>query len=325
MMRTLDDIDENKPMVGSNLFPNFEGFTISEPVGLGYESGVTRRDPSVVLRIDGRYHVWYSRNVEGRQKAQTGFTASIFHAVSEDGRAWRETGEALPKGEPGRFDTCGVFTPTVFAWGGRLYMLYTAMPEQWLEAKQKTKGAIGLAVADSPDGPWQRRDEPVVRCSDHAGDFDSLRVDDSCVILREGAIWLYYKGKDFNRPPSPTKMGLAIATDPEGPYVKQPENPVLDSGHEVCVWPHGAGVGCLVCNIGPQGNTLQYSADGRSFETVADTVPPKAPGPFRPDLSPDAGPDQPGDGITWGLAMTAEPDWPHLVRFDCDLRHPDAL
>ena len=316
-------------MNASNPYPNFNGFQTTELAGLGYEKGVTRRDPSVVLEIDGRYHVWYSKNFEGEQKAHAGFTASIFHAVSDDGRAWQETGEALPKGATGRFDACGVFTPTVFAWGERIYMLYTAMPEAWREAEQSTQGAIGLAAADCPEGPWRRRDEPVLRCSDQEGAFDTLRVDDSCVILRDNAVWLYYKGRDMNRPPSSTKMGLAIASDPEGPYVKQPENPVLNSGHEVCVWPHGDGVGCLVCNVGPQGNTLQFSEDGRQFEKIADATPPMAPGPFRKDLSPGVAPDcgsAAGEGITWGLAMVGErkSDWPYLIRFETDLRAPAA-
>lgn len=306
-------------MPALNPFPYFDGFTIGEPDGLGYESGVTRRDPSVVIEVDGSFHVWYSRNTGNQREAQTGFTASIYHAVSDDGHEWRELGEALSKGDSGRWDACGVFTPTVYALNGRFWMLYTAMPERWLEDPKTTKGAIGLAVADSVDGPWERFDEPAIRCGDDPDAFDSLRVDDACVVFREGRILTYYKGRAVNRPVGTTKMGLAIADRPEGPYIKQAENPVLHSGHEVCVWPHGRGVGCLVANIGPEANTLQYSPDGRSFEKVADTVPPKAPGPLRKDLSP-GGADAAGEGITWGLAMTAEPDWPHLIRFDTDLR-----
>jgi hypothetical protein len=291
--------------------------------GLGYEQGVTRRDPSVILKIDGSFHVWYSKNFEGRPNAVSGFTASIFHAVSEDGRVWRETGEALPRGDSGRFDTCGVFTPTVFAWAGRLYMPYTAMPEAFLAESRGTRGAIGLAVADHPEGPWHRFDEPIITCSEAPAVFDSLRVDDACVVLREGKIFLYYKGRAKDRPIGTTQMGLAIADKPEGPYVKHAPNPVLNSGHEVCVWPHASGVACLVSDIGPQGNTLQYAEDGIHFEPILNTEPPKAPGPFRPDLSP-AGAGEAGAGITWGLAMTAAPDWPHLIRFDVDLRHGQA-
>jgi len=130
---------------------------------------------------------------------------------------------------------------------------------------------------------------------------------------------MYYKGRQMNRTPRETQMGLAIAEAPAGPYARHPENPVLDSGHEVCVWPHGAGVAALVCDVGPQGNSLQYSDDGLHFHKVADVAPPKAPGPFRADnFQPGAGP-----GIAWGLAMVASADgWPYLLRFDGDLRSP---
>jgi hypothetical protein len=304
------------------LFPHFDGFR-STPVLGSSEEGITRRDPSVVLSMAGRYHVWYSKNVAGRVQDHSGFTASIYHAASEDGHRWEETGEALPKGESGAWDDCGVFTPTVYCHGGRIWMLYTAMPEAWKTAQATTKGTIGLAVAESPQGPWSKLG-PVIRCSDDPAAFDSLRVDDACVVLRQGRIWVYYKGRQWDRSPAQTKMGLAIADRPEGPYVKQPQNPVLDSGHEVCVWPHGPGVAAMVCAVGPQGNTLQYSPDGLRFQRVCSTEPPKAPGPYRADLSPGAAPSAEGAGITWGLGMV-EPRWPYLVRFECDLRCPPSL
>ena len=60
---------------------------------------------------------------------------------------------------------------------------------------------------------------------------------------------MYYKGQQTNRSARETKMGLAIADTPTGPYVKNSSNPVLDRGHEVCVRPHGYGAGCLVRNV----------------------------------------------------------------------------
>jgi len=156
-----------------------------------------------------------------------------------------------------------------------------------------------------------------LRPSDEPGAFDSMRVDDTCMIFRNGQYWMYYKGRQMNHTPGETRMGLAVARFPTGPYIKHPENPVLDSGHEVCVWPHGSGVGCMVCNVGPQGNTLQYSEDGVHFRKITDTVPPSAPGPFRSDRFTDG----PGPGISWGISMQANAARrPYLVRFDCDLR-----
>jgi hypothetical protein len=295
------------------LFPGFAGFRYSEVWPC--DERVTRRDPSPVIAHGGSYFVWYSLN----RAARDGYSASIWYATSADGHYWQEIGEALPKGPSGAFDEHGVFTPTILQAAGRYYLYYTAVPEPFTNddgGPRGTRTAIGVAVADTPHGPWRRHTgNPILRPSDDPTQFDSMRVDDSCLIARDGAYWMYYKGRQQERSPRETKMGLAIAPTPLGPFVKEAGNPVLDSGHEICVWPHGHGVACLVCQVGPQGNTLQFSDDGRHFRKIADTVPPKAPGPFRADAFREGA----GPGITWGIAMIQMPR-PHLVRFECDLR-----
>ncbi len=298
-----------------NKFAHFDGFTYSTAVA--FEEGVTRRDPSPVIQVDGTYYVWYSRTEE----SFSGYSASIWYSTSPDGVTWSEEGEALPKGAKGAFDEHAVFTPTILVSGGQYYLFYTAVPEPFSNdngGPNGTKTAIGIAVADSPRGPWVRFEgNPVLRPSDNPEIFDSMRVDDTCLIVRDGKYWMYYKGRQMNRKPNQTRMGLAIASEPTGPYIKHSENPVLDSGHEVCVWPHGNGVGCLVSKVGPQGNTLQYSDGGVHFQKIADTSPPSAPGPFRADNFVDGA----GPGVTWGISMAHHHSWPYLVRFDCDLRY----
>lgn len=299
-------------------FENFHGFGYSK--ALPFEEGVTRRDPSPVIEVAGVYYVWYSRTEESAD----GYSASVWYATSSDGKTWQEQGEALPKGPPGAFDEHAVFTPTILVAGGKYYLFYTAVPEPFTNDKggpHGTRTAIGVAAADSPCGPWTRLEgNPVLTPSDDPGRFDSMRVDDPCLIVRGGKYWMYYKGRQLNHTPGETKMGLAIASSPAGPYFKHRDNPVLDSGHEVCVWPHGQGVGCLVSNVGPQGATLQYSDDGIHFQRITDAVPPKAPGPFRADQFRDGN----GPGITWGVSMKHHPRWPYLVRFDCDLGHTET-
>lgn len=120
------------------------------------------------------------------------------------------------------------------------------------------------------------------------------------------------------RDPSPvirvgdTTMGVAIAETPEGPYQKFSENPVIDGGHEVCVWPTDGGVASLQCATGAAGNTLQFAADGINFEKLADVVPPKAPGPFRQDNFED----NVDMTLNWGVCMQPHKQWPWLMRFD---------
>jgi beta-xylosidase len=288
-------------------FRSFDGFEYS--AAIPFEEGVTRRDPSPVILVDDEYFVWYSRTPH----TQSGYTASIWYATSTDGHAWVERGEALPKGDAGSFDEHAVFTPTILCANGMYHLFYTAVPKPFDE---HTRTAIGVASAHSPHGPWARSDgNPVLRPSDDPDEFDSMRIDDTCIIVRGDEYWMYYKGRQLDHTPRETKMGVSIAREPTGPYEKHAGNPVLDSGHEVCVWPHGVGVGCLVSDVGPQGNSLQYSDDGVHFRKVADTVPPQAPGPFRADgFASESGP-----GVTWGICMKLDREWPYLARFDCRL------
>ena len=297
-------------------FPGFAGFSYRP--ALPFEAGVARRDPSPVLRAAGRYYVWYSRSTHD----PSGYWATIWYATSADGVRWTERGQALDRGARGAFDEHAVFTPTVMVAEGRYWLFYTAVPEPFSNAGGGPAGTatrIGVASAASPEGPWQRvgRD-PILEPSAAAERFDSHRVDDSCLLRWGGEYRLYYKGRQRGLEPRLTKMGLATAPRPEGPYTRYPGNPVLDSGHEVCVWPHGEGVGCIVAPAGPQGGTLQYSADGLQFRRVRTIDPPRAPGPYREDRWEDGA----GPGISWGLCQDISTTWPSLQRFAADLRAP---
>ncbi len=288
-------------------------FTYTPILG-GYEENITRRDPSPVIHVQNLYYVWYSRSLQG----PSGYYAEVWYATSPDGKSWTEQGVAIGKGEHATWDENGVFTPTVLIAEGRYYLFYTAVPKPFRQEHPPTPTAIGVGIADSPDGPWRRFDgNPILRVGP-PGAWDSCRVDDACLIVRKGRYWMYYKGRQQGLSPAETKMGLAIADSPTGPYQKHPENPVLNSGHEVCVWPHREGVAALVAPVGSEGNTVQYSADGICFRQKARAHPPSAPGPYRTDAYADVAF---GKGITWGICQNArDAPRPFLMRFDCDLR-----
>ena len=75
---------------------------------------------------------------------------------------------------------------------------------------------IGIAISDSPNGPWERlATNPALKNSDNRDDFDSHLVDDACLIVRDGKYWLYYKGRQLGKSPGQTQMGLAIAEKPD--------------------------------------------------------------------------------------------------------------
>ena len=289
---------------------------------LGPEQGVMRRDPSDVIRVGNLYYVWYTKGLTG---VPHGYDGTVWYATSPDGMEWTERGESVARGPEGAWDEQSVFTPSILVADGRYWLLYTAVPKPFTNVgNQVTKSAIGMAVSDSPDGPWTKLDtNPVLETSGDPADFDSMRVDDACMIVRDGRYWLYYKGRQWDRTPRETQLGVAIADHPQGPYVKHPANPVVPAGHEVMTWPLGSGVVALINHVGPAhlSRTLQYAPDGVSFRKIGDARHvPAAAGFYRPEAFTDSGQ---GDWPPWGIQIHGQQGFlPGLSRFDCEWSLP---
>ncbi len=260
-------------------------YKITPAKNLGPEIGVMRRDPSDIIRVKNLYYVWY--------------------ATSYDGHTWTERGEALARGPKDSWEEQSVFTPNILVANEKYWLFYTAVPKPFINSGPKiTKTAIGIAVSDSPDGPWAKlKTNPILKASDDPKMFDSMRVDDACLIVRDGKYWMYFKGRQWDNTPSNTRMGLAIADTPEGPYVKYNANPITRGGHEVIVWPYGNGIVALIGHNGPKGvrETLQYAEDGISFKRMSDLKHIAwAAGTYRPEAFTGS---NKGKMIEWGIQI----------------------
>lgn len=286
--------------------------TYSAAEGIGPEKGVMRRDPSDIIEVDGLYHVWYSKGTIG-----PGYDATVWYATSAEGLEWTEKGMALAKGRAGTWEGASVFTPNILVAEGRYWLFYTGTSREFGPGFNPDS-KIGIAVSDSPAGPWERLDSnPALRNSDHAADFDSHLVDDACLIKRRGKYWLYYKGRQLGKSPAQTKMGLAIADEPQGPYVKHESNPVIPGNHEVLVWPQGNGVAALIGTTGPEEwvRSIVYARDGVHFtRTHAVKDVPHAAGAYRPEAFTDSGS---GRRIGWGVHIGNRGGFlPFIERFE---------
>lgn len=286
-------------------------FSTSPAVNIGVEKGVMRRDPSDIIKVNDLYYVWYTK---GNRFA--GYNATIWYATSPDGHTWNEKGEALARGGVGSWDEQSVFTPNILEANGKFWLFYTAVPKPFINTDTKT--AIGLSVSDSPDGPWEKLDSnPILKASSNPDQFDSFRVDDSCLVVRNGEYLMYYKGRQIGRSSAKTKMGVAIAKSPEGPYVKSKSNPLIEGGHEVIVWPYGKGTVALIGHRGTPGvkETLQYAEDGISFKKMTGLKGiPWAGGTYRPEAFTDS---KKGKMIHWGIQIAKKDGYlPFLERFD---------
>jgi predicted GH43/DUF377 family glycosyl hydrolase len=306
-------------------------YTYTKLNGIGEETNLTRRDPSDVIFANGQYYIWYTKT----DRSYSGYDASIWYATSKDGINWEEKGEAIPRGKKGAWDAFSVFTPNVLKANNKYYLYYTGVKPTPNNKEGKFENnstnditALGLMVSNSPDGPFKRVfDKPILEISNITADFDSYRIDDACVLFRDNKYWLYYKGRSAKygaEGPRHTKMGVAIANQPEGPYIKYKNNPITNGGHEVMVWPYKEGVMTLLSSHGTEGRTLQYAENGLDFSVIGtiDDKYPKAPGYFRFDDF--KGEEIEKKGITWGISMfygdRSKNIWPYLIRYDIEIK-----
>lgn len=160
---------------------NNVSFSYSILKGLEPENGVCRRDPSDIILVDKKYYLWYTRT----EKQYSGYDASIWFATSTNGEIWQEIGEAISRGEVGRWDEASVFTPNILKASDKYYLFYTGVKptignsEGNFENNSETDiTSIGLATSKKPDGPFIRTSpNPILKVSDSSDDFDSYRID----------------------------------------------------------------------------------------------------------------------------------------------------
>jgi len=243
-------------------------FSYDTITGIVYETGYTRRDPSDVIQVGNTWYVWYTK-VVGRSE---GYWGTIWYATSADsGYTWIEQGEVLRPGEKKAFDSHATFTPNILFARDKYYLFYTGVKptprrnDGVFENNSSTDiTAIGVAISDSPDGTFTRTGaDPILTVSDDPSEFDSYRVDDASLLYRNGKYWLYYKGRSLAHGvtgPGLTRMGVAFANDPAGPYIKYGRS-ILPESHEVFIWPYRSGVAALASIS----STIEFAQDGIDF------------------------------------------------------------
>ena len=308
------------------------------------KEGMIRRDPSAVIKVDDLYHVWYSRSTgesfgfgSGDPDAKT-FPwdhCDLWHATSKDGWHWEEQGLAIPRGEAGEYDDRSVFTPEVLAHDGKFYLVYQVVKSPYV---RRSYEHVSMAVADSPEGPWTKVPGPILETAQDGewegeadnrflvkskGSFDSHKTHDPTLMAYNGKFYLYYKGEPMGEQMfmggRETKWGVAIADQPEGPYVRSEYNPITNSGHEVCVWHYNGGIAAMLTTDGPERNTLQWAPDGINFEIMAYIKgAPEANGLYR---APDHAQNDNGgplEGLRWGLCHEVDAQTGFMHRFEVD-------
>ncbi len=316
----------------NELYTNFKYTKIE---GLDYNGGdgtVSRRDPSRVIKANGKYYMYYTcrktktgamgyKNATDEIPSADWDLAEVWYATSKDGFTWEEQGIAVPRPPKPEVGWRAVCTPDIFVWNGKYYLYYQAFSET-----TGTRGddcPVSVSVSDSPDGPFVPTGKKVID-NGPEGTWDQYSIHDPYPVMFKGKIWLYYKS-DYNTSDELIRgIGVATADNPLGPFKKEPRNPVINSGHEVCVFPFKTGLGCIAIRDGHERNTIQYSENGVDFYPKATiAMPPVGAGPYMPDAF--TGPEF-SKGIKWGVCHNKHVNmgvrgkaYSILLRFDCDL------
>lgn len=311
----------------------YSNFKYSRLTGIGKEEGVSRRDPSSVIKIDDTYYVWYTKRMtESEPVGPAACTdtlpaydwdlCDIWYATSKNGFDWQEQGIAVGRTHKGYYGDRSATTADILVANGKYYLYFQSFTGKFDPAKGDYCD-VSMAWSESPEGPWTRMEKPVVELG-KLGEWDSRSIHDPFILVYKGKYWLYYKGSALDQGDDTLirAQGAAVSDTPEGPFEKLDVNPVINSGHETCFYPYKEGIAAIISLDGPEKNTIQYAPDGVNFDVMSHIqVPPIAPGPFCPDAFADNGD---GRGISWGLshinAYGGGPDqFCFLARFDCDL------
>ena len=193
---------------------------------------------SCVKGPDGKYHLFYSRWPKNNPN---GFApgwaiwSEVAYAIADDpGGPFTHVNVALPaRGtNPATsqkyWDADMTHNPYCILKDGVYYLYYIGNFGNGTYEVHRNNDRIGVAWANSPAGPWNRLDQPVIDITpDPAGStaaFDSLCVSNPAItVMADGKMLVLYKGvkNSGSTMGGPVRHGAAIADTPLGTYVKQ--------------------------------------------------------------------------------------------------------
>ncbi len=327
MERLYDNFEASKPQ-DNELYTQFkytalEGFDYND-----HDGTITRRDPSRIVRANGKYYMWYTlRNTPstyvGAKMANDTIPSSdwdlsdIGYATSVDGFTWEEQGVAVHRPAEPNPGWRSISTPDILVWKGKYYLYYQAFSV--MSGKKGDDCPVALSWADTPDGPWHTVNEVIIP-NGEPGSWDQFSIHDPHPIVFKDKIYLYYKS-DYNKEGGYIRShGLAVGTDPLGPFEKCDVNPVVSSGHETEMFRFKEGIACVLSKDGMEANTIQYAEDGINFKIASiTTMVPEAGGFYDPDAFTNV---DYARGVTWGIShinLWGPNRRSVLLRFDCDL------
>ncbi|MCU0248294.1 MAG: family 16 glycosylhydrolase [Bryobacter sp.] len=186
---------------------------------------------SLVRGDDAKYHLYYSRWPRKLGHNAWVTHSEIAHAVADKPTGpFRHVSVALPPRGAQFWDGLTTHNPTILRANSRYYLYYMGntgdgQSMKTLNWTHRNNQRIGVAVAESPYGPWQRFDQPLLDVSADPAAPDSLVATNPSVARRpDGGYLMVYKAVGRQRPlpfGGPVVHLTATADSPTGPFTKQ--------------------------------------------------------------------------------------------------------
>lgn len=186
----------------------------------------------VKSHIDQKYHLFYSR--WPREYGMNAWVTSseVAHAVSDSPFGpFEHKDVTLPHRGLDYWDGMYSHNPTVHFFDGKYYLYYVGnfgdgkITSPQLNWSHRNNQRIGVAIADDPNGPWQRFDKPLLDISSDTTAFDAQMVaNPSMTKMADGRFLMVYKAVGRQRPQpfgGPVVHLTAISDSPAGPFVNQ--------------------------------------------------------------------------------------------------------
>jgi hypothetical protein len=196
---------------------------------------------SVIKGEDDKYHMFASRWTKNVPFSPNWVTNSrIVRSVSDTPEGpYRYVEDVLPPRNVKYFDGRMTHNPTILHIDGQYVLFYAGttyeepIPESGVsrELYLKARGnqRIGMATAPSIEGPWTRRDEPVLDVRPDKWDA-LLTTNPAVTVMPDGRILLLYKSAKGQS--SRLLYGAAIADKIEGPYRRLSNEPMFNAAND---------------------------------------------------------------------------------------------
>ena len=191
-----------------------------------------------VIKADGKYHMFSSR---WPKKYGFGwnwlFHSEIVHSVSDKPEGpYVFQNVVLPRRGREYFDGMNTHNTCIKTWNGKFYLYYMGCTYSWDVPEGETipqayaqetwnRKRIGLAISDSADGVFVRRDTPLLEPRDCSYWDCTITTNPSVSILPDGTTYMIYKSRQSVG--KPLQLGIAVADRPDGEFRRLSDKPIL--------------------------------------------------------------------------------------------------